>query len=85
MEATTYSNFRKQLKMYMDKATENFEPIIVTRKDNKNAVLISETEYNNMLENQYVLGNPDNLKWLEKGKKQVESGQFMRRELSDED
>jgi len=64
MEATTYSDFRKDLKSYMDKATGDFEPITITRKNRKNAVLISEDEYNNMLENRYVLENPTNREWL---------------------
>ncbi|MFC6260516.1 type II toxin-antitoxin system Phd/YefM family antitoxin [Levilactobacillus fujinensis] len=74
MEATTYSDFRKKLRFYLDRATDDFEPITVTRKNNRNAIVISEEEYNNMLENQFVLGNPANLAWLDKSKKQFETG-----------
>lgn len=74
MEATTYSDFRKELKKYLDKATDDFEPITITRKGNHNAVLISADTYNNMIENQFILGNPTNLKWLEESKAQAQKG-----------
>ncbi|MDD7618030.1 MAG: type II toxin-antitoxin system Phd/YefM family antitoxin, partial [bacterium] len=41
MIAVNYSQVRENLKTYMDKATNDFETIIVTRKD-KNVVIISE-------------------------------------------
>lgn len=71
METTTYSDFRKDLKNYMDKATGDFEPITITRKNRKNVVLISEEEYNNILENRYVLENPTNREWLRQSLSQV--------------
>lgn len=71
MQTTTYSNFKKNLKSFMAKVTDDCETIIITRKGNKNSVLISEDQYNNMIENKYVLGNPTNLKWLESGKNKL--------------
>jgi len=65
METTTYSDFRKDLEKYMDKTTRDYEPITITRKNCQNAVLISEKEYNNMLENRYLLENPTNQEWLQ--------------------
>jgi len=49
MEIITYSDFRKRLKKYLNKETEDFEPIIITRKESHNALLISEDIYNNMI------------------------------------
>ena len=83
METITYLDFRKELKKYFDKATEDAEPIIITRKENRNAVLISEKIYNNMIENQFVLGNPTNLKWLEKSRRQVGSFKISQHDLTD--
>lgn len=39
------------MKMYMDKVTDDYETMIVTRKNNKNVVMISEESYNNLMEN----------------------------------
>lgn len=81
MLAVNYTNFRDNMKMYMDKVTDDYETIIVARKDNKNVVMISEESYNNLMENIYVMGNKENYDWLMKGKAQLESGQCAVREL----
>lgn len=56
------------MKMYMDKVTDDYETMIVTRKDNKNVVMISEESYNNLMENIFVMGNKENYDWLMMGK-----------------
>ncbi|MCI6621315.1 MAG: type II toxin-antitoxin system Phd/YefM family antitoxin [Candidatus Enterosoma sp.] len=84
MIAVNYSQVRENLKTYMDKATNDFETIIVTRKD-KNVVIISEEAYNNLLENAYLLKDKANYDWLMESKKQLESGKATVHQLIDED
>ena len=55
MLAVNYTTLRDNMKTYMDKVTDDYETIIVTRKDNKNVVLLSEESYNNLMENVYVM------------------------------
>ncbi|WP_419023818.1 type II toxin-antitoxin system Phd/YefM family antitoxin [Emergencia sp.] len=74
MIATNYSQVRDNLKCYMDKVTEDYEPVIITRKNNKNVVMISEEAYNNMLENMHLMGNKANYDWLMESKRQFENG-----------
>ncbi|MCM1261594.1 MAG: type II toxin-antitoxin system Phd/YefM family antitoxin [Butyrivibrio sp.] len=81
MLAVNYTNLRDNMKKYMDKVTDDYETMIVTRKDNKNVVMISEESYNNLMENIYVLGNKENYDWLMKGKMQLENGQCSIHEL----
>ena len=84
MIAVNYSQVRENMKTYMDKATNDFETIIVTRKD-KNVVIISEEAYNNLLENAYLLKDKANYDWLIESKKQLESGKATVHQLIDED
>ena len=84
MIAVNYSQVRENLKTYMDKATNDFETIIVTRKD-KNVVIISEEAYNNLLENAYLLKAKANYDWLMESKKQLESGKATVHQLIDEE
>ena len=84
MIAVNYSQVRENLKTYMDKATNDFETIIVTRKD-KNVVIISEEAYNNLLENAYLLKAKANYDWLMESKKQLESGKATAHQLIEED
>ena len=81
MLAINYTNLRDNMKMYMDKVTDDYETMIITRKDNKNVVMISEESYNNLMENIQVMGNKENYDWLMKGKAQLENGQCAVHEL----
>ena len=46
MLTVNYSTLRENLKSYCDKATDEAETVIVTRKNEKNVVLISLEQYN---------------------------------------
>lgn len=81
MIAVNYTQFRNEMKRHMDLVTEDYETIVVTRKENKNVVILSEETYNNLLENMHVMGNKSNYDWLMESKKQLDSGKSMRREL----
>lgn len=74
MLAVNYTNLRDNMKTYMDKVTDDYETMIVTRKNNKNVVMLSEESYNNLMENIYVMGNKSNYDWLMESKKQLEDG-----------
>lgn len=81
MLAVNYTNLRENMKSYMDKVTDDYETMIVTRKDNKNIVMISEETYNNMLENIHVMGNRENYDWLMESKLQLENGKILKHNL----
>lgn len=85
MLAVNYTNLRDNMKAYMDKVTDDYETMIVTRKNNRNIVMLSEESYNNLMENIYVLGNKSNYDWLMESKAQLEKGKFSTHELIEED
>lgn len=74
MLAVNYTMLRENMKSCMDKVTDDYETMIVTRKNNKNVVMISEESYNNMMENLHLVGNKTNYDWLMESKKQLEQG-----------
>jgi antitoxin YefM len=49
MLAVNYSTIRNKLKDYCDRVTDDGETVIVTRKDEKNVVIISLDDYNLMM------------------------------------
>lgn len=65
----------------MDSVTNDYETVIVTRKDNKNVVMISEETYNNLMENVYVMGNKTNYDWLMESREQLQRGKFAAHQL----
>ena len=48
MLAVNYSTLRNNLKDYCDRVTDDNETVIVTRKDEKNVVILSLESYNSM-------------------------------------
>ena len=73
------------MKTYMDEVTDNYDPVFITRKENRNVVLLSEEVYNNLLENVYLMGNKANYDWLIESRKQLEAGKSKVHELVNAD
>ena len=71
MLAVNYSTIRNNLKDYCDKVTDEFETVVVTRKDEKNVVIISLEEYNALMK---ARRNAEYLAQLEISRQQVTSG-----------
>ena len=74
MLAVNYSTIRSNLKDYCDKATDNNETVIVTRKDEKNVVLISLEQYNSLIK---AVRNSEYLDKIDKSIKQIEEGKVV--------
>ena len=85
MIATNYSEVRNNLKAYCDKATKDYETIIITRKNNENVVLMSEEEYNNLMENLYIRLNLKYYQKLVESIKEVETGNVKEHDLIEVD
>ena len=81
MLAVNYSNLRDNMKNYMDQVTDDYETMIVTRKNNRNVVILSEESYNNLMENAHILETKANYDWLMESKVQLERGQFAKHDL----
>jgi len=68
MQAIIYTEARNKLNKLIDKVHENSEPyLIVGTKGRKDAILISKEEYDNLIENLYILSNPKWVKSIEQG------------------
>ena len=69
--AINFSTARSRLKAFCDKVTDNNETVIVTRKAEKNVVIISEERYNEL---EKAERNAAYLSKLERGLEQVHAG-----------
>jgi antitoxin YefM len=78
MLAVNYSTIRNNLKRYCDEATDNGETIIVTRKEEKNIVIMSFDKYNQM---EKAARNAEYLARLDRGIEQLASGRGQMHEL----
>ena len=82
MLAVNYSTIRSNLKDYCDKATDYNETIIVTRKNEKNVVLMSLDSYNRL---ERAARNSEYLAMLDRGIAQLEAGRGQEHELLEAD
>ena len=74
MLAANFSTVRKNFKGYCDTANNDLETVIITRKEGGNAVLMSEAEYNNIMENLFVRSNKETYSRLKESINQLEQG-----------
>jgi antitoxin YefM len=81
MDAISYSDLRQNLKHYLDKVYMDNDPMIITRKNNENLVLVSIQEYNSLIETNYLMANEANAKHLLKSIKQAKTGKTLKKEL----
>lgn len=84
MIATNYSTVRQNFKEYCDIATNDFETVIITRERGENVVMMSESQYNNLMENLYIRSNKKYYDELLRSIEQLKSGNCKKRELIDE-
>ena len=82
MIAVNYSTIRNHLKDYCDKATEDGETVIVTRKNEKNVVLMSLEQYNSIMRAQR---NAEYLAKIDRAIEQLENGLGQTHELIEDD
>jgi antitoxin YefM len=60
MESVAYSNFRQNLRLFINKVNDNAERLTVTTNDNQNIVVMSETDYNAWMETLYLMSSKTN-------------------------
>lgn len=85
MLAVNYSTIRENFKSYCDKANNDFETIVITRKQGGNVVMLSETEYNNLMENLYVRSNKKTYDRLMESIQQLKAGKVQARKLVEDE
>ncbi len=60
MLTTTLSEFRKDIKKYLDNVTSNFETLIINRGKDTGVVIMSLDEYNSLRATQHELSSKKN-------------------------
>ena len=83
MIAANFTEFRTELKKFLDSVEDNNETLIIKRKSGKGTVLISLDEYNSMMETLHLLSSKKNADRLYESIQQMKSGKTVRQELED--
>lgn len=84
MMITTISDFRKDIKKYLDSVTRNFEPLIINRGKDSGVVIISLEEYNALCATQHELSSQANERRLDSAISKLKSGSSFSKDLIEE-
>ena len=81
MVVTSISEFSKDVKIYLDNVSNNFEALIVNRENNDNVVIISLFEYNSLVATNYELSSKNNEARLDSAIKNLIDGKSFEKNL----
>jgi len=84
MIVANFSEFRTNLKNYLDSVEDNNETLIVKRKTGKGTVLISLDEYNSIMETVHLLSSKANADSLYESIRQMKNGEKVTASLIEE-
>lgn len=85
MIAANYTEFRTDLKKFLDNVENNHETLIIKRKSGKGTVMISLEEYNSMMETLHLLSSKANADRLYESIQQMKNGEVVESGLKPEE
>ena len=80
MAHVSYSELRNNLATYMDAVCDGRAPLVVTRQNARSVVLMSEEEYEGLMETVHLLKSPANAARLLRAINQADEGKLTERE-----
>ena len=83
MITTTISDFRKDIKRYLDSVTKNFETLIINRGKDNGVVIMSLDEYNSLTATQHELSSRSNEKRLDSAIEKLKSAESFEKNILD--
>ena len=85
MSHVSYTDLRRNLAQYMDEVCASRAPLHVTRQGARSVVLVSEDEYEGLMETVHLLKSPANAARLLRSIEEANKGALVEHELADED
>ena len=83
MLTKTLSDFRRDIKSYLEMVTQNYETLIINRGKDSGVVIISIEEYNALKNTQHELSSRINQQRLDASIEAFKSGKKMIKKLDD--
>jgi len=81
MQITTVSDFRKDIKNYLDKVVKNVEALIINRGKGSDVVVISLQEYNSLMATSHELSSRKNELRLDSAIEKLKKGEIFSKDL----
>jgi antitoxin YefM len=84
MLVANVSDFRKDIKMYLDRVAKNFETLIINRGKDDSIVVMSLDEYNSLVATNYELSSRKNEMRLDAAIEKLRDGKTVTKDLIEE-
>ncbi len=84
MLIASVSDFRKDLKSYLDRVSKNFETLIINRGKDSGIVVMSLDEYNSLMATNYELSSRKNEMRLDSAIEKLKNGTSFSKDLIEE-
>lgn len=84
MLVTTVSDFRKDIKSYLDRVVKNFETLIINRGKDAGIVVMSLQEYNSLMATNHELSSRRNEQRLDAAIDKLKDGRSFQKELTED-
>lgn len=81
MQITTVSDFRKDIKKYLDSVVKNVETLIINRGKDTGIVIMSLREYNSLMATNHELSSRRNESRLDSAIEKLKGGDSFTKEL----
>ena len=81
MQITTVSDFRKDIKTYLDSVVKNFETLIINRGKDSGIVIMSLKEYNSLMATNHELSSRKNESRLDSAIEKLKKGTAFKKDL----
>lgn len=84
MIITSASDFRKDIKSYLDKVAKNFETLIINRGKDSGVVVMSLDEYNSLMATNHELSSRKNEIRLDAAIEKIKGGKSFAKQLKED-
>ncbi len=74
MRTTNFTDFRANMKSYMDAIIDDYDTLIINRPNGSGIVMMSLEEYNAIKETEYIMSSPETMAAIRQGEEDIKSG-----------
>lgn len=82
MGPISYTDLRQNLASVMDEVCDSRAPLVITRQKGRPVVMISQEEFESMVETLHLLRSPANADWLLESIAQANAGNIVERDIA---
>ena len=83
MRTANYTDFRTNLKSYMDAVIDDCDTVIINRGKDTGVVLISLEEYYSLKETEYIMSSPETMEAIRKGDDDIKNDKGIKVDIDD--